>query len=152
VNFQNPLRPRLGATRPVIDCQPGREYDEEAFLYFLHVERARAQRSNGRLRVLFATLEPAPGKTSEIPRAAAARLFRALRLSLRETDVTGWFRRDRVAGALLCADAGALETGAPDAIERRIVEEVRPRLPVKVGRTLRIRVVQLHPRGLHHES
>jgi hypothetical protein len=152
VNFPNPLRQRLGVARPVIDCPPGREYDEDAFLYFLHLERARARRSNGHLQVLFATLEVVPGKPAEIPRATAARMFRALRLSLRETDVTGWFRRDRVAGALLCVDAGAPDRGTTDAIERRIRDGVRQRLPARAARTLRVRVVQLHPRQNVHES
>ena len=59
------------------------------------------QRSNRRLRLLLATLEAVPGKPAPILPAYAARLFEGLRLWLRETDVMGWYRQDRVAGAVL---------------------------------------------------
>ena len=92
-------------TRPIpeqiraLECPPGAEYDEETFLYFLALGAgARRSRSNHPLRLLLATLEPVPGKPVPIPRASAARLFEGLRLSLRDTDVMGWYRQDRVAG------------------------------------------------------
>ena len=131
-----------------LECPPGTEYDEETFLYFLTMERARAGRSNQRLRLLLATLEPAPGKPVPIPPASAARLFRALRLLLRDTDVMGWYRQDRVAGAILSARAGTPENETSSVIEQRVREGLLERLPSSVARSLRVRITQQGPRRL----
>lgn len=131
-----------------LDCPPGMEYDEDAFLYFLDIERARAGRSNHALRLLFATLEPVPGRPVPIPPASATRLFEGLRLSLRETDVMGWYRQGRVAGAVLSARADAPGPRMSGLIEQRVGDGLRQRLPVKVARGLRVRVIQLGPRRI----
>jgi hypothetical protein len=131
-----------------LECRPGAEYDEETFLYFLAIERARAERSNRRLRLLLATLEPIPGKPIAIARASAAKLFEGLRLSLRDTDIMGWYEQDRVAGAVLSApvDDAGWETSGP--IEDRVGDGLRRRLPAKVAGSLRVRVVQHGPRRI----
>ena len=129
-----------------LECPPGAEYDEEIFLYFLALERARAGRSNGRLQLLLATLEPVPGKPVPIPRASAARLFEGLRLSLRDTDVMGWYRQDHVAGAVLSAPADAPGWETPGPIEQRVGETLRRQLPARFAESLRVRVVQHGPR------
>jgi hypothetical protein len=131
-----------------LGCPPGTEYDEDTFLYFLAVERARARRSNNPLRLLFATLEPVPGKPAPIPPESATRLIEGLRLSLRETDVMGWFRQDRVAGAVLTARADAPGPGMSSAIEQRVGQGLRQRLPAEAARSLRVRVIQLGPRRI----
>lgn len=123
---------------------PAREYDEDIFHYFLAVERARAERSNYPLRLLLATFEPVPGKPVPIPPATTARLFEGLRLSLRETDVTGWYRQQRVAGAVLSERADRSESSdVSRVIKRRVGERLRQRLPSKVARSVRVRVIQL---------
>ena len=140
--------------RPVraLERAPGSEYDEETFLYFLTMERARAGRSNQRLRLLLATLESAPGKPAEIPPASAARLFRALKALLRDTDVCGWYRQDRVAGAILTARAGSPDDEASDLIEGRVREGLLERLPSNLARVLRVRITQQGPRRLVKEQ
>jgi hypothetical protein len=129
-----------------LECRPGAEYDEETFLYFLAIERARAERSNHRVRLLLATLEPIPGRPVPIPRASAARLFKGLRLTLRDTDIMGWYEQDRVAGAVLSApvDGPGWETSGP--IEQRVGDGLRRRLPAKIAGDLRVRVVHHGPR------
>ena len=131
-----------------LECPPGAEYDEEIFLYFLALERARAGQANGRLQLLLATLEPVPGKPVSIPPASAERLFEGLRLSLRDTDVMGWYRQGRVAGAVLCEPPSALVCEMSDIIEQRVGEGLRQRLPSSVARSLRVRVVHQGPRRL----
>ena len=135
-----------GGVNQMLDCPPGTEYDEDAFLYFLDIERARAGRSNHPVRLLFASLEPVPGKPVPFPRASTTRLFEGLRLSLRETDVMGWYRQGRVAGAVLNERAGAPTSGLSDLIEQRVGQGLRKHLPSKVARGLRVRVIQLGPR------
>jgi len=129
-----------------LECPPGTEYDEETFLYFLAIEQARAERSKHRLRLLLATLEPVPGKPIPIPRASATRLFEGLRLSLRDTDVMGWYRQDRTAGAVLSERGGTDGSETSGRIEQRVAEGLRRRLPAKIARSLRVRVVQQGPR------
>jgi hypothetical protein len=130
-----------------LDCPPGAEYDEEAFLYFLAIEQARAKRVNHRLRLLLATLEPLPGRPVPISRASAGRLFEGLRKSLRDTDVMGWYRQDHTVGAMLWERADAPESETADGVEQRVCDGLRQRLPAKLAGTLRVRVVQLGPRS-----
>ena len=133
-----------------LECPPGREYDEETFLYFLAIEQARAGNSNHRLRLLLASLEPVHGKPIPIPRASATRLFKGLRLSLRDTDIMGWYRQDCVAGAVLSAGADPLESEMSSVIEQRVGEALRRRLPAKFAGCLRVRVVPGGPRPLRN--
>ena len=131
-----------------LECAPGAEYDEETFLYFLAIERARAERANHRIRLLLATLEPVPGKPVPIPRTSATKLFEGLRLSLRDTDIMGWYEQDRVAGAVLSAPADPTGWESHDNIEQRVGDGLRRRLPARVAGTLRVRVVQHGPRRI----
>jgi len=131
-----------------LDGQPGMAYDEETFLNLLAIERARADRANQKLRLLLATVEPAPGKPASISPASAAKLFGGLRLLLRETDIMGWYEQSRVAGAVLTAphDAPGFETAG--LIEQRVADGLHQKLPSSVARNLRVRVTQHGPRRL----
>jgi hypothetical protein len=140
-----------GGSNLALDCPPGTVYDEDAFVYLLDIERARAERSKRPLQVLFATLEPVPGTPAPIPRASATRLFDCLQSSLRETDIMGWYRQDHVAGAVLSARAGAPGSGMSDLIEQRVSDGLRQRLPAKIARSLRVRVLQQQPRHFANE-
>jgi len=131
-----------------LERPPGTEYNEETFVYFLAIERARAERSNRRLWLLLATLEPVADKPVPIPPASAARLFEGLRLSLRDTDIMGWYRQDRVVGAALSARADAPGYETSGLIEQRVSAGLRKRLPSRVARSLRVRVTQQGPRRL----
>ena len=131
-----------------LECPPGAEYDEETFLYFLTMERARAGRSNQRLRLLLATLEPVPGKPVPIPPPSAAKVFKTMRRLLRDTDIMGWYRQDRVAGAILTARAGTPEDETSTLIEERVREGLLERLPASIARNLRVRITQQGPRRL----
>ena len=127
----------------------GSEYDEDAFRYFLAIEQARAGRSQGALPVLFATLEPTPGKPVPIPRSSASRLFHGMRGALRDTDVMGWYEQDHVAGAVLSSRAELAEVERAlviEAIQQRVDENVKKHLPAKVAHSLRVRVVHLKPK------
>jgi len=128
---------------PTLDCHPGREYDEEAFRYFLAVERARADRANRPLQLLIAALEPVPGKPAPISRATAARLFAGLRLSLRETDIVGWYRQDRVAGAVLSEHADRPGRVVETVIRERVGNALRRRLPSGAARSLQVDIIQV---------
>ena len=137
-----------GRQRPIrtLECPRGTAYEEELFHYLLAIERARAEHSKHPLRLLLATMEPVPGRPVPIPQASATRLFEAFRVSLRETDVIGWYRQGRVAGAVLSESAAAHGTETSGLIEQRVGEELRERLPSSVARSMRLRVTQQGPR------
>jgi hypothetical protein len=130
----------------LLECPPGAEYDEETFLYFLAIEEARALRSNQRLRLLLATLEPRAGRPVPFPPASTRKVFEGLRQSLRDTDVTGWYRQGRAAAAMLSehGDGPGLETSG--IVEQRVREGLCRQLPTKISSGLRVRIVQLGPR------
>ncbi len=142
---------RRHGSNGALECEPGTEYDETTFRYFLSIERARAGRSNHPVCLLFATMEPVPGEPAPIHASNATRLFEGLRLSLRDTDVTGWYQQGRVAGAVLSARPGAPASDESGEIEQRVGEGLRQRLPSKVARSLRVRVIQMGPQRLRNE-
>lgn len=140
---QNPRR----AIR-ALECPPGNEYDEETLTYLLGMERARAERTNRRVRLLLVSLEPVPGEAAAIPASGAKKLFDGLRQLLRDTDIVGWYRQDHIIGAVLCARTDATEEETSRAIGQRVGEGLRKRLPVKAAEGLRVRVTQQGPRRL----
>ena len=129
-----------------LECPSGAEYDEETFLYFLSLEQARAVHSSHQLRLLLVSLEPVPGEPIAVPRASASKMFEGFRLWLRETDVMGWYRQDRVAGAVLSARRDALGPEATGFIEQRVREGLQRRLPSSLAEGLRVRIVHHGPR------
>jgi hypothetical protein len=131
-----------------LESPPGAAYDEETFLHLLGIERARADRANQKLRLLLATVEPAPGKPAAIPPATAAKLFDGLRLLLRETDIVGWYEQPRVAGAVLTVRHDAPEFENAGLIEQRVGDGLRKKLSSSLARNLRVRVTQHGPRRL----
>ena len=139
-------KPGRGESKLALECPPGSVYDEDTFGYLLEIERARAERSDHPVRLLFATVEPVPGEPVPISPSSATKLFAGLKQSLRETDVMGWYRQDRVAGAVLSARAGTPRPGVSDLVEQRVGERLRQRLPSRIARSLRVRVIQQGPR------
>ncbi len=130
---------------PSLEGRPGEDYDEDIFLYFLALERARAQHANRRVRLLTATVEPVPGKPAPISAATAARLFEGLRSSLRETDIMGWYRQHRVAAAVLSEHPDHPGADVSDVIQRRVREGLRLHLPSRIADSLRVRVTSVRP-------
>lgn len=131
-----------------LEGRNGGAYDEETFLHLLGIERARADRASQRLQLLLATLEPSGGKPVTIPPASAQRIFDALRLLLRETDIMGWYEQTRVVGAVLSAPADSAGFEDPGLIEQRVEDGLRKKLPATVARHLRVRLTQHGPRRI----
>jgi len=97
-----PTLTRSGAARGPVR----RAAREEAFHELLAIERARAGRAGRPLRLLHVSLKPGLGQAVEIKPAVADRFFAGLAEALRETDVIGWHREGRVAGAVLVEAPG----------------------------------------------
>jgi hypothetical protein len=124
---------------------PGQAYNEEAFRYFLEIERRRSEISSRPFLLLLVDLKQLRAKKGMSP-ALAGKVFSALWLCLRETDFIGWYREDRVAGAVLTQRA---EIGGPDMsgqVRERVTRVMSQQLPNSVADRLRVRVYQLSSR------
>jgi hypothetical protein len=130
----------------VLEGRPGTAYGEDAFRYFLAIERARADRSNRPLRLLLVNLEAGSGQTVRIDTMVGPRIFAALRLAVRETDFIGWYREDRVAAAVLCERTTAARAEVSEGLLQRVRQLFHKRMPSGVARRLELRVVQVRPR------
>lgn len=123
---------------------PGQAYNEEAFRYFLAIERQRSEISSRPFLLLLVDLKQ-PGRNDRIQPALAGKLFSALWLSLRETDFIGWYHEERVAGAVLTQRAEVSGTDMSRQVRERVTRLMSERLPKAIADRLQVRVYQLPP-------
>ena len=117
----------------------GEAYNEEAFQYLLAVERERFERSNRPFVLVL--IQHESGSTERIEPALAAKVFESLARSLRETDVIGWYREDRVVGAILTHLGEAPLADVSSQMPERITSTLRTHLP-RVAHRLNVRLHQ----------
>ncbi len=116
-------------------------YNEEAFRYFLDVERRRSELSNRPFVLVLLNLRlPAVSKDAS-PHSEA--LLAGLAHVVRETDFIGWFRDRSVAGAVLTQHTETADPNLTGAISRRVAQALGDRLPQDLARRVRVRVYQL---------
>jgi hypothetical protein len=120
----------------------GQAYNEQAFQYFLEIERKRAQRSGRPFLLLLADLKNQSGKSTLVGRPLASQLFAALWLCLRDTDFVGWYRENRVAGAVLTQRAELRDVDVSQQILTRITRVLIEQLPRDVAARLQVRIYQ----------
>jgi hypothetical protein len=122
----------------------GQAYNEQAFRHFLAIERKRAMRASRSFLLLLVSLRRDADANVTINPRSASRLFAGLALSVREVDFIGWYREERIAGAVLTQ---GVATPEPSAVVRRITERVTQvlgqHLPGNESRRLQVRVLQL---------
>jgi hypothetical protein len=123
----------------------GQTYNEEAFHHFLSIERKRSEASSRPFLLLLIEFDKHLGLSVPVGDDVASRLFAALAAALRDTDVIGWYRDRRIAGAVL-TDLG----DAPQAIMPTITERVRSfvqrDLPARLASLVQVRLYQLPAR------
>ena len=122
----------------------GQAYNEEAFRYFVEIERKRAARLGRPRLLLLVGLTGQPKPNARISPVLAARLFSNLWLCLRETDVIGWYREDRIAGALLTQLPD--RPPQPGGIRERVTRALCEGLRADLARGFRVHVYQLKPK------
>lgn len=131
-----------------LESQLGQAYNEEAFRYFLAIERKRSERSGHPLLLLLVDLmvdlKEQPGLSVRVDPIVAPKLFSGLRLCLRETDIIGWYREERVAGAVLTEFGDGPRMEVSRLVGQRVSGVLRECLPADVARRLRVRAYQ-HP-------
>jgi hypothetical protein len=145
------LRRRTSEKRDEFDHSPcalafesrfAQAYNEEAFLYFLEIERRRAELSGLQFLLLLIDLKKQPGMSPRM-NGAADKLFSALATCVRETDFIGWYHEGTVAGAVLTQHADTPMREVPDVVNQRISAALRDGLPREMALRLRVTVHQL---------
>jgi len=119
-------------------------YNEQAFRYFLENERKRAARANRPVLLMLVNLKKTRQDT-RIDAALASKVFYSVWPALRETDVVGWYREERIIGAVLTGADGACGPEVTIAIRRRIDAALSAALVQDVARQLRVRVYRCRP-------
>jgi hypothetical protein len=110
------------------------------FGYLVAVERRRADRSRRPFLLLRVDTTDVHGKGNELGPAVAAKVFATLALSLRETDSVGWYRRERVAGALVTELGEGPRPEVVELVRQKVKERLRQSLGGDLGRSLRLRI------------
>ena len=121
----------------------GQAYNEDAFRYFLEIERKRAARAHRPVLLLLLDLRDQPATDQRIDSMLAGRLFSSLWRCLRETDVVGWYREERVAGAVLTQVDDGPRSEVTRVTRERVMTALGQELSADVARRLRVRVYQL---------
>ncbi len=121
-------------------------YNEQAFRHFLTIERKRAERSGRSMLLLLVELKAERHGDSLIDPSVAAKLFLAMTACVREIDSIGWYRTDRVAGAVLTQGPAAPAPDVSQQIGERVAHALSERLPSHVRHRIQVRVLQLHSR------
>ena len=70
----------------------------------------------------------------------AETLVDSLRSSLRQTDIVGWYRQDRVAGALLAESRSRPGADGSKAVCQRVIDGLQARLPPELVRQFRLQI------------
>ena len=116
-------------------------YNEEAFRYFLEIERKRSQLSNRPFLLLLLDVRRPAGARSEMDIASSPKLLSALSRCLRETDFIGWYRAGSVVGAVLTQDSGCA-VDAQTTVSRRVTRALRESLSSDQAARVNVRVYQ----------
>jgi hypothetical protein len=120
----------------------GPVYNEEAFRYFLQIERKRANRSNSRFLLLLVDLKKDEQQSSGFDAATSVKLFAAMLPCLRETDFIGWYRQGRVASAVLTQVGETTGVEVSNLVACRVRDALGQSLPSGVAGRLQVRVYQ----------
>jgi hypothetical protein len=121
----------------------GPVYNEEAFRYFLQVERKRANRSNSRFLLLLVDLKRDEQQGAGFDSSTSVKLFASMLPCLRETDFIGWYRQGRVASAVLTQVGETPGVEVSNLVASRVREALGQRLPSSVSERLQVRVYQV---------
>ena len=113
-------------------------YDEEAFRYFLAMERLRSAGSPRSFVLVVISMRQGLELGRTWPSDIAAAVFQVLLNAVRDVDVIGWYRQGRMAGAVLVQ-----RTQAGDELVARVTARLAAQyesaLPAHVRAKLRIR-------------
>jgi len=125
----------------------GEAYNEQAFHHFLAIEKKRSEASSRPFLLLLVEFEKQVGLTVPMDHEIVSpRLFTALAQALRDTDVLGWYREHRVAGAVL-TDLGEAPHAIMSTITARVRGSLQRDLPPNLTSFVSVRLYQLPVRS-----
>jgi hypothetical protein len=122
-------------------------YDEEAFRYFLEIERRRADRSGCPFLLMLINIRHGTQNTGAMDDRTAAQIFCAVSACLRNTDFVGWYRTGRTAGGVLTQDSERATDDSLDRISDRVRGALARTLSTSVLRRAQIRLYQVPRAG-----
>jgi hypothetical protein len=140
-----PLRSRICELEGFAHEESRQAYAEDAFHYFLEIERKRSELSNRPFLLMLIDFKRNAEPGRQIDAAIAAKLFTALAECLRETDFTGWYREGRTIGAVLTQHGQPNGNDLSEVVRQRIVTALESRISSDLGCGLQVRVYQLSP-------
>jgi hypothetical protein len=140
-----PREPNRCACGGALESPPGRAYNEEAFRYFLAVERKRSKRSARPFLLLLLGLEEPSGMAMDLDPVTTAKLFSGLSQCLRETDFLGWYREGRVVGAVLTLFEESPGADMAQMVVQKVRRTLHAGLPPRALHRLHVRVYRRPP-------
>jgi hypothetical protein len=144
-------RPRVRVDRPGFElgfagyADFAHAYGEEAFHYFLELERRRSEVSRRPFLLMLIDFRKHPGVEPPLDHSTAGKLFTALSHCLRETDFTGWYREGRVAGAVLTQHDAPGGDDLSHVVQQRVCGELEKQLGATRAGGLQVRVYHVSP-------
>jgi hypothetical protein len=130
----------FGAT--TLENETDATYSEDAFRYFLDIERKRAEASNRPLLLLLIDVLDDAGRGSA-DQDSAGLVLAALNGCLRDTDLVGWYHEARVLGAVLTQRGETPVADASGQVIGRVNRALAFRLPADITARLQVRVFEL---------
>jgi hypothetical protein len=121
----------------------GQAYSEEVFRYLLEIEVKRCARSNRRCLLLLIALPLAAIGRIRTDSELASHLFDRLAVSLRESDLLGWYRDGHIVGAVLTRPSATPFSEASAVLRRRVADLLCHVLPERTARSARVHVWEL---------
>jgi hypothetical protein len=128
-----------------VEGRPTQAYNEEAFRYFLEIERKRSEISSRPFLLLLVDVKNQGGGCVDIPSATAAQLFEQLARCLRDTDFIGWYYEGRVVGAVLTQRPEMAQTDASPRVVQRIRMGLDRELDADVCDRIHVRAYMVPP-------
>lgn len=134
----------LDATSDALAMDPVIEqaYNEEAFRYFLGIERRRADLSGRPFLLLLIDMKQSTPE-GRLDGRTARKVFAALGSCLRETDFVGWYRQGRVAGGVLTQHAGTVAPDMVYLVSQRVRAALAGTLSAGLADSIQVRVYQV---------
>jgi hypothetical protein len=128
-----------------IGSRIGQAVNEEAFRYLLGVQRKRSERSAQPFLLLLVDLGTPPRLDIRIDPALARKLFSGMCRARRETDLVGWHREGRIAGAVLTGRGEEAWADDGRIVAQRVRDALVEDLPSPAAQRLRVQVHRIRP-------
>jgi hypothetical protein len=115
-------------------------YGEEAFRSLIDRESKRSERSGHLCRILLVHRSNANDCIVSMEPHIAQKTLVVLSKTLRDTDYVGWFRQERIVGAVLTSVRGDPQADECDGLETRLLKVLGAELVHEVSQSVQIEI------------